>query len=289
MDPSFFTGVMAGANGAVNVIVPQPDGKILIGGWFTSYNGTTANRIARLNADGTLDATFPTGTGANNMILAITIQPDGNKSFIGGQFTSYNSTPTAYLTRILLRTMPSDGTTLTTTVASTLSLTCTQTGNTNDTILEFGTLTPGTPLTQQLTCSTTTNSPTGYTLATRRNDTDTTMDKTTDSTHNIPDRTNWDPQNPNATQWQTNDTGLAFTVIGSTANKNTTWWGTGTSHTDANNLYAGFPQTLQPIMTYGTYNQNTTTTDIGYKLDIPTTQQAGTYDGTVTYQVTVNP
>ena len=33
----------------------QPDGKILIGGFFGSVHGTTRNLIARLNSDGTLD------------------------------------------------------------------------------------------------------------------------------------------------------------------------------------------------------------------------------------------
>ena len=36
----------------------QPDGKIVGAGLFTNYNGTTTNRIARLNTDGTLDAGF---------------------------------------------------------------------------------------------------------------------------------------------------------------------------------------------------------------------------------------
>src|SRR4051794_32197109 len=51
------------ANGTVRVVLVQPDGKILIGGDFTtvSPNGgaaVTRNRIARFNADGTLDTGF---------------------------------------------------------------------------------------------------------------------------------------------------------------------------------------------------------------------------------------
>ncbi|MFY8035417.1 MAG: delta-60 repeat domain-containing protein, partial [Flexibacteraceae bacterium] len=41
-----------GANNWVNTTALQPDGKIIIGGYFTACNGTTRNRIARLNADG---------------------------------------------------------------------------------------------------------------------------------------------------------------------------------------------------------------------------------------------
>ncbi|MFI5224848.1 MAG: delta-60 repeat domain-containing protein [Nitrospirales bacterium] len=69
----------------------QGDEKIIIGGYFTSYNGTERNHIARLNADGTLDNTFNTGTGANEHVSTTAIQSDG-KIIIGGSFTSYNGT-----------------------------------------------------------------------------------------------------------------------------------------------------------------------------------------------------
>ena len=80
---------LLGANNAVNTIVVQPDGKILIGGNFTTYNGISRNRIARLNSDGTLDTNFVIGTGANNEVNAIALKTDG-KILIGGFFTSYN-------------------------------------------------------------------------------------------------------------------------------------------------------------------------------------------------------
>ena len=81
------------ANGNVNAIALQADGKILIGGFFTtlSPNGGVAvmrNRIARLNPNGTLDATFdPNATGA---VRSLAVQPDG-KILVGGQFTGANS------------------------------------------------------------------------------------------------------------------------------------------------------------------------------------------------------
>ena len=46
-------------NGVVQSTVVQPDGKILLGGSFTSINGVARNRLARLNADGSLDLTSP--------------------------------------------------------------------------------------------------------------------------------------------------------------------------------------------------------------------------------------
>ncbi len=104
LDASFNPGT--GANATVRSIVIQSDGKILIGGDFTSYNGTTQNRIARLNADGTLDATFDTGTGVDNTISRIAIQSDG-KILICGSFTSYNGTAINRIARLLWDITPS--------------------------------------------------------------------------------------------------------------------------------------------------------------------------------------
>ncbi|MBS1796920.1 MAG: VCBS repeat-containing protein [Acidobacteria bacterium] len=47
-----------GANGRIYDVQFDASGKILITGLFTAYNGTTRQRVARLNADGTLDTTF---------------------------------------------------------------------------------------------------------------------------------------------------------------------------------------------------------------------------------------
>ncbi len=88
-----------GANGTVYCAAVQPDGKILIGGNFIAYNGTTRNRIARLNADGSLDTGFDPGTGANSSVHALIVQPDG-KVLIGGYFVSFNGTAKNYFARL---------------------------------------------------------------------------------------------------------------------------------------------------------------------------------------------
>jgi hypothetical protein len=80
------------ANDVVRVVVVQPDGKILVGGEFTtlSPNGgaaVTRNRIARLNPDGTLDTAF--NPNANNSVYAIAVQADG-KILAGGQFNGFS-------------------------------------------------------------------------------------------------------------------------------------------------------------------------------------------------------
>ena len=97
IDVTFTLGT--GANSTVNTAVLQGDGKIIIGGDFTSYNGTSRNRIARLNADGTLDATFDPGVGANASVFSTAIQSDG-KIVIGGSFSTYNSNTKNFIARI---------------------------------------------------------------------------------------------------------------------------------------------------------------------------------------------
>jgi uncharacterized delta-60 repeat protein len=100
LDPNFALGG-SGLNGTVWAIAVQNDGKILIGGEFTSYNGVTVNRLARLNADGSLDTSFITTVGANNIVWSILI-PDAStgKILIGGDFTSFNNTSVGYLVRL---------------------------------------------------------------------------------------------------------------------------------------------------------------------------------------------
>ncbi|HEX8117536.1 MAG TPA: Calx-beta domain-containing protein, partial [Pyrinomonadaceae bacterium] len=68
----------------------QPDGKILIGGNFSSYNGTNVSKLARLNADGTLDSSFNPGAGPNGgFVRELLVQPDG-KILVAGWFSSFS-------------------------------------------------------------------------------------------------------------------------------------------------------------------------------------------------------
>jgi uncharacterized delta-60 repeat protein len=87
LDTGFNSG--AGFNGKVNSIVLQTDSKILVGGGFTTYNGTAKNRIIRLNSDGTIDDDFNPGTGFNNTVTIIALQSDG-KILVGGSFSLFN-------------------------------------------------------------------------------------------------------------------------------------------------------------------------------------------------------
>jgi uncharacterized delta-60 repeat protein len=89
IDNTFNIGT--GFNANVNTLNFQPDGKIIVGGGFTSYNGNTRNYIVRLNSNGTIDNTFDIGAGFNSWVRALTLQPNG-KIIVGGWFSNYNST-----------------------------------------------------------------------------------------------------------------------------------------------------------------------------------------------------
>jgi uncharacterized delta-60 repeat protein len=90
-DTTFENG-MSGVPGLLNCVAIQPDGKVLIGGYFFQVNGVSRTRIARLNSDGSVDAGFQNGmAGTDGEVETIAVQPDG-KVLIGGFFTSVNNT-----------------------------------------------------------------------------------------------------------------------------------------------------------------------------------------------------
>ncbi len=86
LDTSFNPGTGTGVDGSVLAIALQSDGKAIIAGSFTTFNGTARNRIARLNTDGSLDTTFNPGAGANGTVWDLALQPDG-KVVLTGSFS----------------------------------------------------------------------------------------------------------------------------------------------------------------------------------------------------------
>jgi len=96
-DISFVVG--SSFDDAVNTIVYQPNGKILVGGDFLNYNGTPANRIVRLNQDGTIDNTFNIGVGFDESVRIIKLSNEG-KIYIGGSFSSCNGQSANRLIRL---------------------------------------------------------------------------------------------------------------------------------------------------------------------------------------------
>ncbi len=105
LDDSFTSPI---TSGNVNAIVIQSDGKIVIGGTFTSVAGNTSNRIARLNADGSFDESFVTGVGFSGNVNVLAIQAD-EKIVASGTFSSYNGRTQNMIVRILPDGSPDAG------------------------------------------------------------------------------------------------------------------------------------------------------------------------------------
>jgi len=88
-------------DGTVRAIAIQEDGKIIIAGAFSNYDGTAVNSITRLNSDGTLDLDFTAnvGSGPDDYIYAVAVQPDG-KIVVAGHFKHFNNTDNALIVRL---------------------------------------------------------------------------------------------------------------------------------------------------------------------------------------------
>ncbi len=97
LDLSFDPGL--GANDSVRAVAVQKDGRIVIGGLFNNVNGAQFNRVARLNANGSVDNTFNPGLGANDLVASIALQPD-TRIVLGGQFTLCNGVTRGRVTRL---------------------------------------------------------------------------------------------------------------------------------------------------------------------------------------------
>jgi uncharacterized delta-60 repeat protein len=100
-DINFYNNLGSGFNGKVKVIKVQPDGKILVGGEFTSFNGNTRKGIVRLLENGTEDTAFYNnlGSGFNSTVFDIAIQPDG-KILVGGEFEQFKGITRNHLVRL---------------------------------------------------------------------------------------------------------------------------------------------------------------------------------------------
>ncbi|MBT9169304.1 MAG: hypothetical protein DDT19_02662 [Syntrophomonadaceae bacterium] len=104
LDTSFDTPVRTAPFfiGFVSSAVVQPDGRILVGGWFaTTGDSVMRPRIMRLNPDGSSDISF--NASVNDSVRSIALQPDG-RILIGGYFAFVNG-----ITRNCFARLNSDG------------------------------------------------------------------------------------------------------------------------------------------------------------------------------------
>lgn len=99
VDHTFLNGY-SGANGTVNALALQGDGKIIIAGSFNQVNGEAHTNIARLNPDGSLDESFESSfDGPNAVVCSVVLQTDG-KILVGGAFEIVNGAGATNLTRL---------------------------------------------------------------------------------------------------------------------------------------------------------------------------------------------
>ena len=93
LDPSFQS--LTGADNRVRALVLQADGKIIIGGAFTTFDEVRRDRVARLNMDGTLDTSYAQGDGCDNEVRALALAVDlPGWTLVGGDFDQADDLPT---------------------------------------------------------------------------------------------------------------------------------------------------------------------------------------------------
>lgn len=100
VDPTFNSGtIYTEPYRTLQTVAIQTDGKLLIGGGITNINGTASTRVARLNSDGSVDNTFNVGSGPDNTVVSLLLQPDG-KILVSGYFYYFNGTAGNGLVRL---------------------------------------------------------------------------------------------------------------------------------------------------------------------------------------------
>jgi uncharacterized delta-60 repeat protein len=107
-DDSFATGagITTGADRTtpafVYALAIQSDGRVIVGGDFTNYDGVVARKIIRLNSNGSIDDAFRinigNGFGDNDKVYAIALQ--GDKIVLGGNFTTFNGAAANHIIRL---------------------------------------------------------------------------------------------------------------------------------------------------------------------------------------------
>jgi uncharacterized delta-60 repeat protein len=97
LDATFDPGT--NVNSYIRSLALQPDGRVLIGGEFTSINGFGRSGVARLTAQGALDLSFSPGAGADREVRSVAVQADGH-ILIGGDFENYNGAVRSSVARL---------------------------------------------------------------------------------------------------------------------------------------------------------------------------------------------
>ncbi|SDM62537.1 protein of unknown function [Pedobacter steynii] len=72
-------------------------GKVLLFGRFSTFDGKAVRNIIRLNPDGTIDETFNPGTGPDNSVFSVTYNSTLDRYVVCGGFRTYNGKPCEFL------------------------------------------------------------------------------------------------------------------------------------------------------------------------------------------------
>jgi uncharacterized delta-60 repeat protein len=84
--------------GRILASVTQADGRIVVGGTFTSVGGATHNYLARLNADGTVDPSY--NPDFNGRVYALAYETGSGKTIVGGAFTTIGGESRNHIARL---------------------------------------------------------------------------------------------------------------------------------------------------------------------------------------------
>ena len=87
-------------NNKVSDIVRLPNGDLVAVGLFTTYNGSTTNRIVKLNTNGDIDENFQNIEGFDDDVYNITLIEGENTLLVSGKFTSFNNIETKSIIKL---------------------------------------------------------------------------------------------------------------------------------------------------------------------------------------------
>jgi uncharacterized delta-60 repeat protein len=99
VDATYNPDPTAASPAAINVMALQPDGKLVVAGYFTAIGGQARNKIARLSVDGSADSGFDASQNPNDFVSALAVQPDG-KIVVGGPFTYISAKTRNHIARL---------------------------------------------------------------------------------------------------------------------------------------------------------------------------------------------
>ena len=106
VDTSFWANLVSAPyvgtnlNGFVYSIDTFSDGRIILAGKFTTFVGQPYNNIVMLNSDGTINTSFSVGSGFDNTVNVVKVDQATNKIYVGGIFTTYQSTNVSKILRL---------------------------------------------------------------------------------------------------------------------------------------------------------------------------------------------